>query len=70
MQCVQCKGRLLRGAAPFGVDRGGYHLHWDAIPAWVCVQCGEPLFEGREVDAIQEAIKALDKANETVLATT
>jgi YgiT-type zinc finger domain-containing protein len=39
----------VKGTAPFAIDRGGYHLHWDAVPAWVCTQCGEPLFEGREL---------------------
>jgi hypothetical protein len=33
----------------------------------VCTQCGEPLFGGREVDVIQEAIKALDRENEKLL---
>ena len=68
MECLKCKGRLVKGTAPFSVDRGGYHLHWDAVPAWVCTQCGEPLFEGYEVDVIQEAIKALDRENEKLLA--
>jgi YgiT-type zinc finger domain-containing protein len=70
MECLHCKGRLVKGTAPFSIDRGGYHLHWDAVAAWVCTQCGEPLFEGREVDVIQEAIKALDKENEKLLTAT
>ena len=70
MECLLCKGRLVKGLAPFAIDRGGYHLHWDAVPAWVCAQCGEPLFESREVDVIEEAIKALDKENEKLLAAT
>ena len=69
MECLHCKGRLVKGTAPFSVDRSGYHLHWDAIPAWVCTQCGEPLFEGREVDVIQGAIQALDRENEKLLVT-
>ena len=68
VECLHCKGRLVKGTAPFSVDRSGYHLHWDAIPAWVCTQCGESLFEGREVDVIQNAIKALDRENEKLLA--
>lgn len=60
----------MKRTAPFSVDRHGYHLHWDAVPAWVCTQCGEPLFESREVDVIQEAIKALDKENEKLLTAT
>ena len=69
MECLHCKGRLVRRTAPFSVDPGGYHLHWEAIPAWVCTQCGEPLFEGREVDVIQRAIQALDRENEKLLIT-
>lgn len=68
MECLHCKGRLVKGTAPFNVDRSGYHLHWDAIPAWVCTQCGEPLFEDRQVDAIQDAIRSLDRENERLLA--
>lgn len=58
----------MKGTAPFSIDRGGSHLHWDAVPAWICTQCGEPLFEDHEVDVIQEAIKALDRENEKLLA--
>ena len=53
-----------REAAPFCVDRRGCHVHWDAIPAWVCTQCGEPFFETREVEEIQRALDALDRADE------
>jgi len=53
------------GTAPFNVDRNGYHIHWDALPAWVCDQCGEPLFEGAEVDRIQRALAALDASQAT-----
>jgi hypothetical protein len=52
----------------FEIDRGGYHLHWDAAPAWVCTQYGEPLSERREVDVIQEVIRALDRESEKLLA--
>ena len=38
------------------VDRKGYHLSLDAVPAWVCAQCGEPYFEGREVDSVQRLL--------------
>lgn len=45
-----------KGTAPFSVDRNGYHIRWDALPAWVCDQCGEPLFETAEVDQIEHAL--------------
>ena len=68
MECLSCKGRLLKSSAPVSIDRGGYHLHWDAVPAWVCSQCGEPLFETPEVQVIQEALKALDRQSGRLLA--
>lgn len=64
MKCIQCKGKMERGAAPFHIDRKGYHLLVDAVPAWVCSQCGEVYFEEDEVDAIQEVVMSLDKRAE------
>ncbi len=60
MKCMYCQGEMRRGSAPFHVDRKGYHLLLDAVPAWVCSQCGESYFEEAEVDSIEEAIRALD----------
>ncbi|MFM6118710.1 MAG: YgiT-type zinc finger protein [Sphaerospermopsis kisseleviana] len=40
---------------------------WDAIPAWVCEQCGESLFEAREVELIQEALTVLDRETEVLV---
>ena len=47
--------------APFSMDRRGYHISWDAVPAWVCTQCGEAYLEPREVDLIQKAVRELDR---------
>ena len=66
MECVHCKGRMKRGTAPFSSDRNGYHASWDAVPAWVCTQCGEPFFESREVDLIQNALRDLDRESEAL----
>jgi YgiT-type zinc finger domain-containing protein len=59
---------MQRGVAAFSVDRRVYHVHWDAIPAWVCTQCGEALFEAREVDLIQQALIALDRESQKLIA--
>jgi YgiT-type zinc finger domain-containing protein len=61
MECLHCLAKMQRGTAPFSIDRNGYHISWDAIPAWVCEQCGESLFETPEVDTIQSAIAVLDR---------
>jgi len=63
VECLFCKGPMEKATAPFSVDRKGYHVHWDSLPAWVCKQCGEPYFEGQEVDRIQMALDALDREN-------
>lgn len=61
MNCIHCRGEMQRSKAPFHVDRNGYHLVLDTVPAWVCDQCGKAYFEEREVNAIQAAINGLDK---------
>ena len=61
MNCIYCQGQMKRGSAPFHVDRKGYHLVFDTVPAWVCEQCGEAFFEEREVNAMQSAIRGLDQ---------
>ncbi len=61
MECLQCRGDMVRSHSPFTMERRGYHIHWDAVPAWVCTQCGEPYFEAREVDLLQRAVSALER---------
>ncbi len=61
MECMYCKGKMIKSTAPFSVDRQGYHIHWEAVDAWVCTQCGEAYFETEAVAHIQEALRILDK---------
>jgi YgiT-type zinc finger domain-containing protein len=49
-----------RGRTTYTFNKSGYHLVLDDIPAWICTQCGEPYFEGQEVDAIQDVLKGLE----------
>ncbi len=60
MECLYCKGEMERSTAPFSITRKGYHLFWEAVPAWVCTQCGEAYFEEHEVDLMQKAAEAVD----------
>jgi YgiT-type zinc finger domain-containing protein len=69
MECSHCKAKMKRGTAPFSIDLNGYHISWDAIPAWVCEQCGESLFETPEVDTIQSAIAVLDRDTASLVST-
>lgn len=58
----------MRTTAPFSIDRKGYHVVWESIPAWVCTQCGEPFFESPEVESIQRALTALDRESSALIA--
>lgn len=64
MNCIHCKGTMKRGSAPFAADRDGAHILWDALPAWVCEQCGEAYFEAAEVERIQRSLDAFDRENQ------
>jgi YgiT-type zinc finger domain-containing protein len=60
MECLYCKGVLVRKRISYTATRKGYHLIIDEVPAWVCEQCGEPLFDEETVDAIQEVLRGVD----------
>jgi len=51
---------LVRGTVSYSANRKGYHLIIDDVPAWVCEQCGEPLFDEETVDAIQEVLEGVE----------
>ncbi len=61
MKCTRCANDLVRGASPLRIDRKAVHITLDKVPAWVCPNCGETLFEESEVNAIQELVEAVDK---------
>ncbi|NQT85423.1 YgiT-type zinc finger protein [bacterium] len=69
MKCVCCQGEMKRDLTPFQVNRKGYHLVLDAVPAWVCTQCGESHFEEHEVDAIQRMLEQVDERARELAAT-
>jgi YgiT-type zinc finger domain-containing protein len=59
---------MMRGSSPFHVDRSGCHVLLDSVPVWVCTQCGEPLFEEREVEALQGLIQAVEQGSKRIAA--
>ena len=66
MKCLLCKGEMEKATVSYTVDRSGYHLFIKEIPAYVCIQCGEKYFEEKEVDAIQNMIKALEEKLQSI----
>ena len=69
MECLHCKGKLARKKVSYTVNRKGYHLVIDDVPAWVCEQCGEPLFEEETVNLAQEMLRAVDARMERLAVT-
>lgn len=61
MRCFHCQAELHRGTATFTDSRKGYVLVLQDVPAWVCPQCGEPLFEEAAVAGIQAVLQTLDE---------
>ncbi|MFQ5812583.1 MAG: YgiT-type zinc finger protein [Anaerolineae bacterium] len=59
MECLYCKGVLVRKKVSYTATRQSYHLIIDDVPAWACEQCGEPLFDEGTVDAIQEMLREI-----------
>mgnify|MGYP000319849273 CR=1 FL=1 len=64
MKCMHCQAEMRRGTTPFHIDRKGWHIVLDSLPAWICVQCGEPYFEEQEVLAIQDLIRSVEQKAE------
>ncbi len=60
MECLHCKGKMVKANTPYSVSRKGYHISWDAIPAWVCTQCGETYFESTQINHIQNVLRQVD----------
>ena len=59
MRCLRCQGTVERGTAPVRVDRGGYRLAWEQVPAWICKRCELAYFEPHEVETIRQALHAM-----------
>ena len=69
MKCIHCQGQMQRTTTPFHVDRKGCHLMLNAVPAWVCEQCGEAYFEENEVDAIQDIVRSVEAKTDAMAMT-
>jgi YgiT-type zinc finger domain-containing protein len=66
MECIHCHGTLERGRTSYTVNRKGYHLIIDHVPAWICKQCGEALFDEETVEAIQAMLREVDRQAEAL----
>jgi YgiT-type zinc finger domain-containing protein len=69
IRCIHCQGEMKRSHTPFHVDRRGFHVTLDQVPAWVCGQCSEAYFEEKEVDSIQKLLAEIDQQLRTLALT-
>jgi YgiT-type zinc finger domain-containing protein len=68
MECAYCQGQLVRKQISYTANRKSYHLIIDDVPAWVCEQCGEPMFDEETVDTIQAMLHEVDRRLEKLAA--
>jgi len=59
MRCLRCQGPVAKGTAPVRIERNGYRLDWESVPAWICRRCELAYFEPGEVETIQRALQAM-----------
>ena len=60
MKCLLCNGEMEKSKVSYTIDRKGYHVFIEKIPAYVCSQCGERFFDEAEVKALQEMIAVFE----------
>jgi len=60
MECLYRKGTLARERVSCAATQKGLHLIIHDVPASVGEQCGEPLFDEKTVDAIQEVLQGVN----------
>ena len=61
MRCLLCQGEMEKSLVSYTIDRKGYHLYIEKVPAMVCTRCGERYFDEQETEAIQGMIRSLEE---------
>ena len=61
MKCLYCQAPVAKATTAVRVNRNGYQLTWQAVPAWVCTRCDQPYFERQEVEVVRQAVGSLTR---------
>lgn len=61
MKCLYCQAPVERTTTRVHVNRNGYNLSWQNLPAWVCTRCDQAYFEPREVEMVRQAIGSMTR---------
>ena len=67
MKCLLCQGEMEKSTVVYTIDRKGYHLFIEKVPAYVCSQCGERYFDETEVKAIHTMLTTFEDKLKDVL---
>jgi hypothetical protein len=59
MKCLYCQAPVERGTAEVRLNRNGYQLSWQSVPAWVCTRCEQPYFEPQDLEMVRRAEGAM-----------
>ncbi len=60
MKCLYCNGEMEKSDSTYTINRKGYHLFLQHIPAYICSKCGEKYFGEEEIGAIQNLMRTLE----------
>lgn len=61
MKCFYCKNKLEAKKVPYTINRSGFDMILRDVPAFVCRECGEVLFQEKSVKQIQSIIQDMDQ---------
>jgi hypothetical protein len=59
MKCLYCQAPVERGTAEVRLNRNGYQLSWQSVPAWVCTRCDQPYFEPQDLEKVRRVEGAM-----------
>jgi YgiT-type zinc finger domain-containing protein len=61
MKCLYCQAPVERRTTEVHLQRNGYKLAWQNLPAWVCSRCDQAYYEPREVEMVRQAVGSLSR---------
>lgn len=61
MKCLYCQAPVERGTTEVRLNRKGYQVSWQSVPAWVCTRCDQPYFEPGEVEQVRRAVTSMSR---------
>lgn len=61
MKCLYCQAPVERSSTRVNVNRNGYNLAWENLPAWVCTRCDQAYFEPCDGETVRRAIGSMTR---------